>query len=148
MTVSDWGASFKFKSDFIMLFEKINNFINLNSIIFSKKVIKISARSNNENLEIIFDKGKKKNKIISFSFYYKTREEICIKEYDWRDISSNIKTTSSCKLINVNFFDISNKVESIDFFLEKCVKLVKLLNNILLMLSKWNFLGLLFKRLT
>ena len=119
MTVSDWGASFKFKSDFIMLFEKINNFINLNSIIFSKKVIKISARSNNENLEIIFDKGKKKNKIISFSFYYKTREEICIKEYDWRDISSNIKTTSSCKLINVNFFDISNKVESIDFFLEK-----------------------------
>jgi|694.fasta_scaffold72342_5 hypothetical protein len=119
MTVSDWGASFKFKSDFIMLFEKINNFINLNSIIFSKKGIKISARSNNENLEIIFDKGKKKNKIISFSFYYKTREEICIKEYDWRDISSNIKTTSSCKLINVNFFDISNKVESIDFFLEK-----------------------------
>ena len=118
MTVSDWGASFKFKSDFIMLFEKINNFINLNSIIFSKKGIKISARSNNENLEIIFDKGKKKNKIISFSFYYKTREEICIKEYDWRDISSNIKTTSSCKLINVNFFDISNKVESIDFFLE------------------------------
>jgi hypothetical protein len=119
MTVSDWGASFKFKSDFIMLFEKINNFINLNIIIFSKKGIKISARSNNENLEIIFDKGKKKNKIISFSFYYKTREEICIKEYDWRDISSNIKTTSSCKLINVNFFDISNKVESIDFFLEK-----------------------------
>ena len=119
MTVSDWGASFKFKSDFIMLFEKINNFINLNSIIFSKKGIKISARSNNENLEIIFDKGKKKNKIISFSFYYKTREEICIKEYDWRDISSNIKTTSSCKLINVNFFDISNKVESIEFFLEK-----------------------------
>ena len=119
MTISDWGASFKFKSDFIMLFEKINNFINLNSIIFSKKGIKISARSNNENLEIIFDKGKKKNKIISFSFYYKTREEICIKEYDWRDISSNIKTTSSCKLINVNFFDISNKVESIDFFLEK-----------------------------
>jgi hypothetical protein len=119
MTVSDWGASFKFKSDFIMLFEKINNFINLNSIIFSKKGIKISARSNNENLQIIFDKGKKKNKIISFSFYYKTREEICIKEYDWRDISSNIKTTSSCKLINVNFFDISNKVESIDFFLEK-----------------------------
>ena len=119
MTVSDWGASFKFKSDFIMLFEKINNFINLNSIIFSKKGIKISARSNNENLEIIFDKGKKKNKIISFSFYYKTREEICIKEYDWRDISSNIKITSSCKLINVNFFDISNKVESIDFFLEK-----------------------------
>jgi hypothetical protein len=119
MTVSDWGASFKFKSDFIMLFEKINNFINLNSIIFSKKGIKISARSNNENLEIIFDKGKKKNKIISFSFYYKTREEICIKEYDWRDISSNIMTTSSCKLINVNFFDISNKVESIDFFLEK-----------------------------
>ena len=119
MTVSDWGASFKFKSDFIRLFEKINNFINLNSIIFSKKGIKISARSNNENLEIIFDKGKKKNKIISFSFYYKTREEICIKEYDWRDISSNIKTTSSCKLINVNFFDISNKVESIDFFLEK-----------------------------
>ena len=119
MTVSDWGASFKFKSDFIILFEKINNFINLNSIIFSKKGIKISARSNNENLEIIFDKGKKKNKIISFSFYYKTREEICIKEYDWRDISSNIKTTSSCKLINVNFFDISNKVESIDFFLEK-----------------------------
>ena len=119
MTVSDWGASFKFKSDFIMLFEKINNFINLNSIIFSKKGIKISARSNNENLEIIFDKGKKKNKIISFSFYYKTREEICIKEYDWRDISSNIKTTSSCKLINVNFFDISNKLESIDFFLEK-----------------------------
>ena len=91
----------------------------LNSIIFSKKGIKISARSNNENLEIIFDKGKKKNKIISFSFYYKTREEICIKEYDWRDISSNIETTSSCKLINVNFFDISNKVESIDFFLEK-----------------------------
>ena len=122
MTVSDWGASFKFKSDFIMLFEKINNFINLNSIIFSKKGIKISARSNNENLEIIFDKGKKKNKIISFSFYYKTREEICIKEYDWRDISSNIKTTSSCKLINVNFFDISNKVESIDFFLEKLNK--------------------------
>ena len=40
MTVSDWGASFKFKSDFIMLFEKINNFINLNSIIFSKKGIK------------------------------------------------------------------------------------------------------------
>jgi hypothetical protein len=119
MTVSDWGASFKFKSDFIMLFEKINNFINLNSIIFSKKGIKISARSNNENLEIIFDKGKKKNKIISFSFYYKTREEICIKEYDWRDISSNIMTTSSRKLINVNFFDISNKVESIDFFLEK-----------------------------
>ena len=119
MTISDWGASFKFKSDFIMLFEKINNFINLNSIIFSKKGIKISARSNNENLEIIFDKGKKKNKIISFSFYYKTREEICIKEYDWRDISSNIKTTSSCKLINVNFFDISNKVESIEFFLEK-----------------------------
>ena len=119
MTVSDWGASFKFKSNFIMLFEKINIFINLNSIIFSKKGIKISARSNNENLEIIFDKGKKKNKIISFSFYYKTREEICIKEYDWRDISSNIKTTSSCKLINVNFFDISNKVESIDFFLEK-----------------------------
>jgi hypothetical protein len=119
MTVSDWGASFKFKSDFIMLFEKINNFINLNSIIFSKKGIKISARSNNENLEIIFDKGKKKNKIISFYFYYKTIEEICIKEYDWRDISSNIKTTSSCKLINVNFFDISNKVESIDFFLEK-----------------------------
>jgi hypothetical protein len=119
MTVSDWGASFKFKSDFMLLFEKINNFINLNSIIFSKKGIKISARSNNENLEIIFDKGKKKNKIISFSFYYKTREEICIKEYDWRDISSNIKTTSSCKLINVNFFDISNKVESIDFFLEK-----------------------------
>ena len=119
MTISDWGASFKFKSDFIILFEKINNFINLNSIIFSKKGIKISARSNNENLEIIFDKGKKKNKIISFSFYYKTREEICIKEYDWRDISSNIKTTSSCKLINVNFFDISNKVESIDFFLEK-----------------------------
>ena len=116
MTVSDWGASFKFKSDFIMLFEKINNFINSNGIIFSKKGIKISARSNNENLEIIFDKGKKKNKIISFSFYYKTREEICIKEYDWRDISSNIKTTSSCKLINVNFFDISNKVESIDFF--------------------------------
>ena len=102
-----------------MLFEKINNFINLNSIIFSKKGIKISARSNNENLEIIFDKGKKKNKIISFSFYYKTREEICIKEYDWRDISSNIKTTSSCKLINVNFFDISNKVESIDFFFRK-----------------------------
>ena len=119
MTISDWGASFKFKSDFIILFEKINNFINLNSIIFSKKGIKISARSNNENLEIIFDKGKKKNKIISFSFYYKTREEICIKEYDWRDISSNIKTTSSCKLINVNFFDISNKVESIEFFLEK-----------------------------
>ena len=119
MTVSDWGASFKFKSNFIMLFEKINIFINLNSIIFSKKGIKISARSNNENLEIIFDKGKKKNKIISFSFYYKTREEICIKEYDWRDISSNIKTTSSCKLINVNFFDISNKVESIEFFLEK-----------------------------
>ena len=119
MTVSDWGASFKFKSDFIMLFEKINNFINLNGIIFSKKGIKISARSNNENLEIIFDKGKKKNKIISFSFYYKTREEICIKEYDWRDNSSNIKTTSSCKLINVNFFDMSNKVESIDFFLEK-----------------------------
>ena len=119
MTVSDWGASFKFKSDFIMLFEKINNFINSNGIIFLKKGIKISARSNNENLEIIFDKGKKKNKIISFSFYYKTREEICIKEYDWRDISSNIKTTSSCKLINVNFFDISNKVESIDFFLEK-----------------------------
>jgi hypothetical protein len=119
MTISDWGASFKFKSDFIILFEKTNNFINLNSIIFSKKGIKISARSNNENLEIIFDKGKKKNKIISFSFYYKTREEICIKEYDWRDISSNIKTTSSCKLINVNFFDISNKVESIDFFLEK-----------------------------
>ena len=29
MTVSDWGASFKFKSDFIMLFEKINNFIEL-----------------------------------------------------------------------------------------------------------------------
>jgi hypothetical protein len=119
MTISDWGASFKFKSDFIILFEKTNNFINLNSIIFSKKGIKISARSNNENLEIIFDKGKKKNKIISFSFYYKTREEICIKEYDWRDISSNIKTTSSCKLINVNFFDISNKVESIEFFLEK-----------------------------
>ena len=119
MTISDWGASFKFKSDFIILFEKINNFINLNSIIFSKKGIKISARSNNENLEIIFDKGKKKNKIISFSFYYKTREEICIKEYDWRDISSNIKTTSSCKIINVNFFDISNKVESIEFFLEK-----------------------------
>ena len=73
-----------------------------------------------KNFEMmVFDKGKKKNKIISFSFYYKTREEICIKEYDWRDISSNIKTTSSCKLINVNFFDISNKVESIDFFLEK-----------------------------
>jgi hypothetical protein len=119
MTVSDWGASFKFKSDFMLLFEKINNFINLNSIIFSKKGIKISARSNNENLQIIFDKGKKKNKIISFSFYYKTREEICIKEYDWRDISSNIKTTSSYKLINMNLFDISNKVESIDFFLEK-----------------------------
>ena len=119
MTVSDWGASFKFKSNFIMLFEKINNFINLNSIIFSKKGIKISARSNNENLEIIFDKGKKKNKIISFSFYYKTREEICIKEFDWRDINSNIKSTSSYKLININFFDISNKVESIDFFLEK-----------------------------
>ena len=70
MTVSDWGASFKFKSDFIMLFEKINNFINLNSIIFSKKGIKISARSNNENLEIIFDKGKKKAQEINPALLY------------------------------------------------------------------------------
>lgn len=123
MTVNDWGASFKFKSDFILLFEKINNFIRINSILFSRKGIKISARCNNENLEIIFNKGKKKKKIISFSVYYKTNEEICIKDYEWEDINislnNNKNSVNSNKILNINYFEISKKVQSIDCFFEK-----------------------------
>jgi hypothetical protein len=123
MTVNDWGASFKFKSDFVLLFEKINNFIRINSILFSRKGIKISARCNNENLEIIFNKGKKKKKIISFSVYYKTNEEICIKDYEWEDININLNnnknSVNSNKILNINYFEISKKVQSIDCFFEK-----------------------------
>ena len=123
MTVNDWGASFKFKSYFILLFEKINNFIRINSILFSRKGIKISARCNNENLEIIFNKGKKKKKIISFSVYYKTNEEICIKDYEWEDININLNnnknSVNSNKILNINYFEISKKVQSIDCFFEK-----------------------------
>jgi hypothetical protein len=120
MTVTSWSPSFKFKSDFSMLFDKINNFINLNSIIFLKKGIKISARSNNENLQIIFNKGNKKKKIISYSVYYNTKEEICVKEYDWKDISLKKKIASikSNKTVNINFFDMSKKYESFDYFFE------------------------------
>jgi hypothetical protein len=123
MTVNDWGASFKFKSDFVLLFEKINNFIRINSILFSRKGIKISARCNNENLEIIFNKGKKKKKIISFSVYYKSNEEICIKDYEWEDININLNnnknSVNSNKILNINYFEISKKVQSIDCFFEK-----------------------------
>jgi hypothetical protein len=123
MTVNDWGASFKFKSDFVLLFEKINNFIRINSILFSRKGIKISSRCNNENLEIIFNKGKKKKKIISFSVYYKTNEEICIKDYEWEDININLNnnknSVNSNKILNINYFEISKKVQSIDCFFEK-----------------------------
>lgn len=118
MTIVNWGVSFRFKSDFNLLFEKVNNFINLNSIFFSKKGIKISARSNNDSLEIVFNKGNKKNKIINFSAYYKTNIEICVKEYDWLDTNNN-KTSKPKKIININFFEISKKVESIDFLFEK-----------------------------
>lgn len=122
MTVMDWGASPKFKAEFSFLFEKVNKFINLNSIIFSKKGIKISARSNNENLEIVFFKGRKKKKIINFLVYWKNKKEICIKEYDWEDININLNNKKSLnlnKILNINYFDISKKDESIDFFFEK-----------------------------
>lgn len=69
-----------------------------------------------------FLKAVKKKKIINFLVYWKNKKEICIKEYDWEDININLNNKKSLnlnKILNINYFDISKKDESIDFFFEK-----------------------------